>query len=170
MALQPGAGFGCCPWRERERGWRGRRGRRAERAPASQRLCDYITVIIGRLNSRAASFEVFGEIAFVYKRRWDHILFVLRKERGALIGVRVCDIHPRTGREQKGENWIVCWVMKGRRKKGTIRKTPQGWRYQIASSVKSRGNLCWDLILQCDYVTERKKDLKSNSGLQHWGG
>lgn len=46
------------------------------------------------------------------------------------------------------------------KKKGTIRKPP-GWRYQIASSVNSHGNLCWDLILRCDYVTERKKDLKA---------
>lgn len=40
----------------------------ADRVPASERLCDYITVIMQRLNSRAASFEVCREIAFVYKR------------------------------------------------------------------------------------------------------
>lgn len=44
-------GGGCT---ERERG-------------ASERLCDYITVIMQRLNRRAASFGVCGEIAFVYK-------------------------------------------------------------------------------------------------------
>lgn len=51
----------------REDGVGRERGR--ERALASERLCDYITVIMQRLNSRAASFEVCREIASVYKRR-----------------------------------------------------------------------------------------------------
>lgn len=48
--------------RERQRGWWAGRERRA-----SERLCDYITVIMQRLNSRAASFGVCREIALCTK-------------------------------------------------------------------------------------------------------
>lgn len=150
MEQQPRAGFGYCPWRERTGGgvgwW-------ADRVPASERLCDYITVIMQRLNSRAASFEVCREIAFVYKRHWAHILFVLRKEQETQRCV--CDIHRHTERAVRG--WeLNRWLGQ---KKGMIRNPPPGWRCQIVNSVHK---LCWDVILQCDQREEKRSESNSS--------
>lgn len=132
----------------------------ADRVPASERLCDYITVIMQRLNSRAASFEVCREIAFVYKRHWAHILFVLRKEQETQRCVCVCVIFTDIQRERwEGENWIVGWVMTGKRKKRHDKKPPPGWRCQIVNSVHK---LCWDVILQCDQREEKRSESNSS--------
>ncbi len=119
MALQPGAGFGCSPWRERERerenGGR-RRGRWAERERGPRRDCaTNITVIMQRLNSRAVSFQVCREIAFMYKDA-EITSFLCQKAAGdSERCVRVIFTHLQ--RERGGEKRVAGWVMKGKRKR-----------------------------------------------------
>lgn len=130
----------------------GKIGHGRGRTVSRERLWDYIIVIMQRLNSREASFEVCRETASVHKRRWDHILFELQTQRC------VCAILADMQREHEGENWIVGWTMKGKRKKGMIREPP--WWRCLVWAVRIVGVISV-LMWYCSVTRERKGDLKS---------
>lgn len=105
--------------KKRERGWLG------ERARASERLCDYITVITQRLNSRPVSFGVCGgKLFFCVQRSWAHILFGRRKERETRGRLCVTSMHVWRDR-----------VMKGHIKKDGA--SPPGWGGWTVSGAES---------------------------------
>lgn len=84
---------------------------------------------------------------FCVQRDWDHILLDQRKERESVWYSLMY---------RGGENELLAWVRNGKIKKAVIRKSPRGKMPDSEQwAVHSRWNLCWDVILQPDYVRRK---------------